>query len=130
MAIEKHRKIKAIVASPEFFSQMSQEEAQLAARRVARLNQAMVEKDRLIKHQQIAIDLLTLPELARDALVQQALAAVARWRSEGLCSQDYIEKWEAMLGLPVRDLAVAMTSNADGWGPALRQNSPWSGVAR
>ena len=130
VAIEKHGKIKAIVAFPAFFSEAGRREAQLAERRAARLGQALVEKDRLIKHQRIGIDLLTLPEKARKALVQRALTVVERWQADGLCSQDYIERWQALLSLPSRELALSMTGNADGWGAALRQNSPWLELTR
>ena len=100
VAIEKHGKIKVIVACPTFFSEAGRQEAQLAERRAARLRQALVEKDRLIKHQRIGINLLTLPEKAREALIQRAHAVVERWRTDGLCSQDYIERWQALLSLP------------------------------
>ena len=130
VAIEKHRKVKAIVASPEDFSSRSGDAARLAQRHSARLNQAMLEKDRLIKHQRIAVDLLTLPIKDRKQLIRGALAMVERWRGEGLCSQDYIDQWQALLDLPVPQLAQAMTSDALGWGAALRQNSPWPGAVR
>ncbi len=52
---------------------------------------------------------------------------VARWRAEGLCSDDYIRRWSDILQLPVRQMAQAMGSDLDGWGQALRQNSPWVG---
>lgn len=130
VAIEKHRKIKAIMASPQHFSAASREEAQLAERRAARVNQALRERDRLIKHQRIAIDLLTLPAMKRNALIQGARAVISHWRDERLCSQDYIEKWQSLLELPLGEMAKAMTSDAEGWGPALRQNSPWSAAPR
>ena len=98
---------------------------QRLGRRAARASHALAEKDRLIRHQRIAIDLLTLPAKERRVLIRNALAVVDRWRAERLCSPDYIEKWQSLLSLPVRELARAMTSEADGWGTALRQNSPW-----
>jgi hypothetical protein len=102
----------------------------LAQRRAARASQALLEKDRLVKHQRIAIELLTLPKKEQQQLLRQARAVVARWRAEHLCSQDYMEKWESLLALPVPELAKAMSSDLEGWGAALRQNSPWSGAAR
>jgi PHD/YefM family antitoxin component YafN of YafNO toxin-antitoxin module len=126
VGIEKHGKVRAVLVSAEFFSRAGPDAIDLAERRAARVAQALVEKERLIKHQRIAIDLLTLPDQGRQAAMARALGVVARWRSGGLCSLDYIEKWEAWLSLPLPELAKAMTSDAGGWGPALRQNSPWT----
>lgn len=128
VAIEKHQKIKAVMVSPEFFSGAGKEQALLAERRIAHLNQTLLEKDRLIRHQRIAVDLLTLPDKDSRAFVDKALAVVEQWRSKQLCSQDYIDRWQTLLSLPAAELAKAMTSDTDGWGPALRQNSPWPGV--
>lgn len=128
VAIERHGKVQAIVAAPGYFTGVSAAQDEQAARRLARANQSVVEKDRLIRHQRIALDLVTLPADERDRMIEQALAVVQRWRQERLCSSDYIERWSALLKLPAVALAMAMVSDADGWGPALRQNSPWVGV--
>lgn len=128
VAIERHNRVKAIVAAPEFFSGASRDEVRLAERRAARAAQTLLEKERLIKHQRIAIGLLTLPKKEQEKLVRRAQGVVARWRAEHLCSQDYIDRWHSLLGMPVRDMAIAMTSDLDGWGTALRQNSPWTSV--
>ena len=128
VAIERHKKVKAIVAAPEFFSRASRDEIQLSERRAARAAQTLLEKERLIKHQRIAIGLLTLPKKEQEKLVRHAQGVVTRWRVEGLCSQDYIDRWTRLLDMPVRDMAIAMTSDLDGWGTALRQNSPWTAV--
>jgi hypothetical protein len=133
VAIEKHRKIKAILAAPEHFHPVQGAAVESSAdplllRRAARAQMALLERDRLIKHQRIAIALLTRPAVERRALMRKALDAVARWQAESLCSRDYIERWQAMLRLPVPELALAMTGDAEGWGAALRQNSPWAGV--
>ena len=130
VAIERHGKIKAIVASPAFFATASAQQGQLVERKMARLAQAIREKERLIKHQQVAVNLLTLPPRQGKALVKKALDIVAQWQSDRLCSLDYIEKWQALLHLPLPELAKAMVSDPDGWGPALRQNSPWPGIAQ
>ncbi len=129
VAIEKHRKVRAIFAAPEFFSAAGQREVRLAERRAARATQALHEKDRLIKHHRIAIELLTLPKKAREALIDGSQSVVEQWRTDRLCSQDYIDKWSELLLLSPPDLAMAMTSDADGWSAALRQNSPWVGRA-
>ena len=130
VAIERHGKVQAMVGAPEFFlppsTTASREE--VAARRLARLNQVVIEKDRLIRHQRIALDLTILPAQARTAMIGRAQAVVERWRKERLCSLDYIDRWSAILRLHPKEMASAMVSDADGWGTALRQNSPWVGV--
>lgn len=126
VAIEKHGKVQALIMAPEFFKPASAMDG-LAERRLARLNQALVEKDRLIRHQRIAFDLVTLPPDTREALLQQARATVERWRSERLCSRDYIDRWSEILGQSAPQIAATITSDMDGWGTALRQNSPWVG---
>ena len=129
VAIEKHGKIRAIVASPEFFSAASKQQAELVERKMVRLAQTMREQERLIKHQHIALNLATLSSAKAKALVRHAQAEVAKWQADRLCSRDYIEQWKKLLSLPLPELAKAMVSDLDGWGPALRQNSPWAGIA-
>lgn len=128
VAIEKHGKVVAYVVSPERFNQAQPDDPQRSARQLARANQAMVEKDRLNRHHRIALDLVTLPASQRDQLIQNARAVVDRWKKERLCSTDYIRKWEQILSLDPVAMASTMVSDADGWGPSLRQNSPWVGV--
>jgi PHD/YefM family antitoxin component YafN of YafNO toxin-antitoxin module len=128
VAVERHGKVKAIVCSPEAFGQRADAGQMLAARRAARAAQQLVEKDRLIRHQKLAIELLLMPKAKRAALVRGARAEVARWRRARLCSPDYADRWEALLDLSVEDLARAMSSDALDEGTALRQNSPWPAV--
>lgn len=99
-----------------------------SARQLARERHAILEKDRLIRHQRIASDLITLAPDRRDRLIKDARAVVSRWRAERLCSIDYIQRWEHILEMAPEEMALAIVSEADGWGPALRQNSPWVGV--
>lgn len=101
---------------------MSQDQAE---RREARLKQAAVEDQRLIKHLRIGTRLLAAPPQEAEAMVGRALARVAQWEREGLCSPDYVERWRAMLAQPRAQLVESMCGDADGWGAALRQNSPW-----
>ena len=42
-------------------------------------------------------------------------------------SADYIQRWSDILQMPVKSMAAAIVSDQDGWGNALRQNSPWVG---
>lgn len=125
VAIERHRKVKAIVCSPEAFHARTNSDSRLAERRAARADQVLVEKDRLIKHQALAIQLLLMSPADSQTLVTRAQQEVARWRRERLCSLDYIERWEALLKRSVNELAQAMGSETLEWGTALRQNSPW-----
>ena len=74
VAIERHHQVQAIIASPDRFAQADEVEARRAARRLARAQQDIVERDRLIKHQQLAIELLTQP-----AAKQQSRMS-SRWR--------------------------------------------------
>ena len=128
VAIEKHGKITAILTSPAFFERTQAAAEVSTLRTVARLKQAAIEKDRLIRHQRIALDLALLPSSETNCLIRNAMTVVNRWRNEKLCSKDYIERWEEILRLPPHEIAASMVSDMNGWGPSLRQNSPWVGV--
>lgn len=131
VAIERHGRVQAVLAAPQFWpdAQAAAQAELLQQRRLARLNQTVVEKDRLIRHQRIALALALAPEDERQRLLAAARAVVARWQQEQLCSTDYIARWSDILQLPLADMAQAMTGPDNPWGPALRQNSPWVGVA-
>ncbi|WP_396268576.1 hypothetical protein [Ideonella sp.] len=101
------------------------DQQELDARRAARQQQAQVAQRRLMRHQEVAETLLTAPPAQARAMVADAQAVVSHWAEEGLCSADYVQRWTALLALPLPQLALAMTGDADGWGEALRQNSPW-----
>lgn len=125
VAIERHKRIKAIVCTPETFHSKSHSDDLLAERRTARATQALVEKDRLIKHQKIALNLLLMPEKQCQAAIHRARQEVSRWRENRLCSADYIDRWNAILQLPMAAMVEQMTTEQHAWGTALRQNSPW-----
>lgn len=129
VAIERHKSIKAIVCSPEAFHRTGEGQSTsgqaLEDRRVARAAQQLVEKDRLIKHQKLAIDLLLMPQTQREELIARARSEVQRWRRDRLCSTEYADRWDELLGLSIGDLALAMCSETREWSAALRQNSPW-----
>jgi PHD/YefM family antitoxin component YafN of YafNO toxin-antitoxin module len=127
VAVKRHRKVQAIVLTPDHFAAMQAQPDRQAERRVARLQQAMAEHERLIRHQRIAIDLLTLPRTGREQLIAKARATVAFWQAEHLCSSDYVQRWSDILAKPARDVARLIVDELDGWGPALRRNSPWIG---
>ena len=129
VAIERHGKVQAIVAAPAAMAASAASlHATRAPRELDRLNQRLTEQNRLVRHLRIALDLVTRPARERDALIAGARSVVERWRREQLCSRDYIDRWSEILALPVREMALRMTSDCDGWGAALRQNSPWAGV--
>jgi hypothetical protein len=117
--------VKAIPASPVVFDRGAAQASALAERRAARDVQALVDKERLIRHQDIATGRLVLPAKESERLIDRAREEVARWRRERLCTPDYSDRWEALLQLPLPQLARAMADPQLEWGPALRQNSPW-----
>jgi prevent-host-death family protein len=130
IAIERHGKVRAVLTSVHGPGSLGRDEPDtLQARHLARARQGLIEKDRQIRHQRIAIDLLTLPARARQRMVERAQGVVEHWRRERLCSQDYIDRWTSILALPHPEMAKALIDDSDGWGPALRQNSPWEGTA-
>lgn len=100
----------------------------LLERRLARASQELVDKARLIKHQKIAIDLLLMSEDKREELIMRARQEVLRWRADHLCSADYSDRWDEILGYCLEDLVGAMCSETSEWGTALRQNSPWTDI--
>ncbi|MCF8160625.1 MAG: type II toxin-antitoxin system Phd/YefM family antitoxin [Polaromonas sp.] len=122
VAIERHHKTVAVVMSPEAAQSVSD------PRRMAREAQRQRELQRLVQHQQIAIDILCAPRSAQKKHIQAALDSVKRWETEHLCSADYIERWQQWLALPVSELAPLMCGPAQGWGPAMRQNSPFTAL--
>ena len=128
VAIEKHGRVQAIVAAPQYFAGAQSSADVMGVRRLARLGQTLMEKNRLIRHQRIAFDLVTAPATFRKKMVARAQQVVAQWRREQLCSLDYIDRWSAILQLPPLEMAAQMTSDVNAWGPALRQNSPWVGL--
>jgi hypothetical protein len=69
--------------------------------------------------------LLEAPADQRAVLIHDALQQVDKWEAWNLCSSDYIDTWRTWLALPVEELAHVMCSGAQGWGVAMRQNSPF-----
>lgn len=122
VAIERHHKTVAVVLSPAAAQSVSD------PRHLARQLQQQLELQRLMRHQQLAIDLLCAPRPAQHKRIQAALDQVKRWEAEHLCSADYIERWRQWLALPIAELAPLMCSAAQGWGPAMRQNSPFTAL--
>ncbi|PIY27634.1 MAG: prevent-host-death protein [Comamonadaceae bacterium CG_4_10_14_3_um_filter_60_42] len=120
VAIERHRKTIAVVLSPEAAKSV------VDPRQAARAAQQQRELQRLMHHQQCALSLLCATPITRQKRLKAAGQVVKRWQDEQLCSTDYIERWQQWLALPVPELSKLMCSDADGWGPAMRQNSPFT----
>ncbi len=91
---------------------------------IAREQQRQVELQRLDAHQRIGIELLTQPSRRR-VLLTAARREIQRWEDGALCSSDYIARWREWLALPLAELVALMCSDPQGWGPAMRQNSPF-----
>jgi antitoxin (DNA-binding transcriptional repressor) of toxin-antitoxin stability system len=121
VGIERHGKLVAAVVPPQWL----QRSDALDERRAARAAQERVELLRLMRHQNLAIELLTAPATQQRKAIAAASAEVQRWQRLGLCSSDYIERWSQWLALPVKELARLMCGDAGGWGAAMRQNSPF-----
>lgn len=126
VGIERHRKLVAAVVPPHWLSQAHE----LDERRAARAAQQQVELLRLMAHQRLAIGLLCAAPAQQRTQIAAAQRVVDRWEREQLCSQDYIRRWRAWLALPAAQLARRMCSDAQGWGPAMRQNSPFATAGR
>lgn len=119
VGVHRHGKTVAMLIPASSFVDHKRLEKQLA-----RAEQRNIESHRLVKHQKIALQLVVDPDAAAP-LIRQATETVSRWEREKLCSHHYIDRWHHLLALPVRELAQEMCGDMDGWGKALRQNSPW-----
>ncbi|MDP3250332.1 MAG: type II toxin-antitoxin system prevent-host-death family antitoxin [Hydrogenophaga sp.] len=132
LAITSHGRIKALIATPEMWSTTSEkvasavEELDRVERKLARALQGQVEHDRFQRHARLAVELLGSAPDRQAEIVNAAKARVQRWKANGVSSDDYIDRWAQLLSLPVQQLARAMVGDCDGWGPALRQNTPFS----
>jgi len=124
VGIERRGKLVAAVVPPGWLEKA----ALLDERRLARAQQQRIEQNRLMAHQRISIELLTRRG-RRKQLLDGARREVRRWAKDGLCSQDYIDRWSEWLALPEVDLVERMCSDANGWGNAMRQNSPFAVAA-
>jgi hypothetical protein len=122
VAIERHGKVVAMLIAADQLPDLDTE------KKLARLRQAGIEAERLIRHQALAIRLLKASPEAAERLVQQAKAVVDLWEERQLCSEHFISRWRALLALPLPELVERMCGDAEGWGRALRQNSPWSSL--
>lgn len=125
VGIERHGKLVAAMVPPDWLERGPTRVSELEERKRARAEQQRVEEIRLMAHQRIGLDLLAKPQ-RRDYLLAVARQEVQRWADHNLCSRDYIERWGQWLSLPEPELVEMMCSDADGWGKAMRQNSPFA----
>jgi hypothetical protein len=119
------------LSTPKYFSEFAMDAARSShIKKAVRAAQQQLELRRLLAHQQEGADLLcaSLPEQRRR--IAQARREVDRWEAGRLCSADYIERWRVWLDLPIRDLVRHMCSDEQGWGRAMRQNSPFAAQLR
>lgn len=121
VAIERHGKAVAILSG----QLLPNNSEQIELKKYARLQQKNIECERLIRHQKIAIRLLSEEPSDVAVLIEKAKAEVCKWRMLESCSNDYISKWDDILQKTPEDIAQLICSDLDGWGTALRQNSPW-----
>lgn len=126
MATEKHGKVQAIVGPSQLFAAAQSDADGIEARRLARLHQTIIEQNRLIRHQRIALDLATAPAAERKNTIAHARNVVERWWRDQLCSLDYTDRWSAILQLPVKEMAVQMTSDDNAWGRLCARILPGS----
>lgn len=124
LGVHRHRKLVAALVPPHWLERGDA----LDERRAARAAQKTVELQRLADHQRIAIELLCAAPAAQARMLQAARREVDRWEAQRLCTQDYIGRWREWLALPPKELARRMCSHAGGWGPAMRQNSPFGAL--
>jgi hypothetical protein len=123
--VMRHRKLVAGIVAPQWL----EANAAVDERRAARAAQQQVEAQRLMRHQHLGIELLCADAAQQRKRIAAARSVVDRWERDNLCSADYIARWREWLALPVRSLVPLMCSNAQGWGAAMRQNSPFSALA-
>jgi antitoxin (DNA-binding transcriptional repressor) of toxin-antitoxin stability system len=122
VGVERHRKLVAVLVPPDWIARHGAQDE----RRAARAAQRQLELQRLAAHQQVGIELLCASAAQRRERIAAARREVDRWEAHQLCSADYIARWRAWLQLPVPQLVQRMCSDAQGWGPAMRQNSPFA----
>ena len=125
IAIERHGRVVAAMVPASWMAHAEW----LDERRRARRQQQEVDQRRLMTHQRIGIELLGHAGRRRQ-LLGAARQELRRWQAEQLCSQDYIDRWSDWLALPTFELVERMCSDAEGWGKAMRQNSPFAVALR
>ena len=69
--------------------------------------------------------LLTVSPDRAQAMIAAAWVVLRRWEAERVCGEEHIRRWSEILDRPLKDLALMLGDELDGWGVALRQRSPW-----
>lgn len=103
-----------------------QESPEIARRRQARAeNQAKLAASRE-KHLKVAVR-FALGGAEALALKKDALRMVKLWEDRQLCSPVYIERWQKILNARPLQIAQNLAAmDADEWGEAMRQNTPFT----
>ncbi len=93
-------------------------------RALARLVQQGKLAQRRERHLLLILALVSDPDAA-DGKIGRAREMLALWRANRTCSAFYVERWQALLDLPLMDMVQAMQTLGE-WEDALFQNSPWA----
>lgn len=94
----------------------------LIARAQARKAQEQHEARRKQAHAKVAV--LLRGKRTGPVVVRYALKQIAKWRKEGLCSQDYINDWSELLRHPKRAADLLLEDSPKAM--RLRQNTPFA----
>lgn len=92
-----------------------------ALARLDQLGKLALQRER---HLRLMLALVSDPEAA-EGKIARAREMLVLWRDNRTCSAFYIERWQALLDLPLMDMVRAMQTLGE-WEDALLQNSPWS----
>lgn len=96
------------------------------ARALARLEQQSKLASQRERHLRLMLTLVSDPAAA-EGLIARAREMLSLWQRNSTCSAFYVERWQALLDLPLVEMIKAMQELGD-WEDALLQNSPWSWV--
>jgi len=104
---------------------LSNGDAALTARRLARLEQGAKVQSIREAHLRLAVRMLG-DAAAGKLLVEDARKTVSLWRANQTCSPFYIESWEKLLAGSARDIGRSLGAMDERWSNALLQNTPFS----
>ena len=94
-------------------------------RLLARLQQGNRDEECRQEHLRVAA---MLRGAQREDVVRYAKSEVQRWRSQSLCSKDYVDSWEKLLDEPLR--AASLLEEQSPLARRLRQNTPFAAYLR
>lgn len=105
------------------------ESSDLAARRQARLQQAIRVQSLQQAHLRIALDLMVGKPATIKAL-KGAREMVELWERKRVCSPFYIDAWKRVLKGTAQEVGKALSRIDEKWAPALLQNTPFGPLVR